>query len=103
MGEVVEERSNWRDEWISKKHREWGWDCPAVDIDFLLIEYDKSIPKALIEYKEIRAKPQRASHPSYRAIIHLADAAHLPFFAVRYKQYGDWYKVIPLNQYAKRI
>ena len=48
---VKKERNGWRDEAISLRHRLWGWDCPCVDIDFLLIEFDKSLPVALVEYK----------------------------------------------------
>lgn len=41
MKAVAEERNGWRDERISKRHRQWGRDCPAVDIDFLMLEYDR--------------------------------------------------------------
>ena len=37
MAEVRPERTGWRDEKLSQRHRMWGWDCPAVDIDFLLL------------------------------------------------------------------
>lgn len=37
--EVKLEKTCWRDLDLLKRHRVWGWDCPAQDIDFL--EYDK--------------------------------------------------------------
>lgn len=100
--EVREERTGWRDERISKRHRyHWGWDCPAIDIDFLLIEYDKGCPVALVEYKHEYAARQRVTHPSYQAIKKLADAANLPVFAVRYADDFSWWYVVPLNSIAK--
>ena len=47
---VKEERSGWRDEMLSQRHRDWGFNCPAIDIDFLLIEYNSAKVKALVEY-----------------------------------------------------
>jgi hypothetical protein len=48
-----------------------------VDIDFLQVEYDTGKPAGLVEYKNERAKMQYASHPSYRALMHLANAAEI--------------------------
>ena len=66
---VRRERSGWRDEWISKRHRLWGFDCPAVDIDFLMLEYDRSVPCALIEYKEQHARPVNLKHPDRKSVV----------------------------------
>jgi hypothetical protein len=46
--EVKKERSGWRDLELSGRHRRWGWDCPAVDLDFLFLEYDKGKAVALV-------------------------------------------------------
>lgn len=97
----AEERSGWRDEALSLRHREWGFDCPAVDIDFLLIEYDKAEPRALIEYKNQHAQPIEMKNPSIRAIKKLADDAQLPALLVRYADDFSWWKVRPLNENAK--
>ena len=35
MPEVRQERSGWRDMRLSERHRRWGWNCPAVDLDHL--------------------------------------------------------------------
>lgn len=61
---TAEERTGWRDQELSNRHRTWGHDCPAEDVDFLLdtqptmfndsfrlVEYYHARPKALIEYK----------------------------------------------------
>jgi len=97
---VRKERTGWRDESISQRHREWGWDCPAVDIDFLLVEYDRACPVAIIEYKHEKAPLQYATHPSYRALSTLATDAGRSFFAVRYAGDFSWWKVTPLNEVA---
>jgi len=98
---VRPERTEWRDLEMSKRHKEWGWDCPAVDIDFLMIEYDKCIPVAIVEYKHENAKPQMATSASFKALINLGDRANLPVFACRYAADFSWWKVIPLNIKAK--
>jgi len=100
---VRQERTGWRDEALSQRHRKWGWDCPAVDIDFLMLEYDQGKAKALVEYKHENAKPQDPKHPSYKAMKDLADRAQIPFFAVRYAGDFSWWRVHPLNDYAHKF
>lgn len=97
---VREERTRWRDLKLNDEHRKWGWNCPAIDIDKLFLEYDKGKAVALIEYKHERAAPQFASHPSYRALVDLGNRAQIPVFAVRYADDFSWWHVIPLNQEA---
>lgn len=97
------ERSGWRDEALSLRHREWGYDCPAVDIDFLLIEYDRSEPKALVEYKNQHAQPIYVKkNPSILAMIELANRARIPALLVRYADDFSWWKVAPLNEFARQ-
>lgn len=102
MQTVRAERTSWRDEAISARHRQWGWDCPAVDIDFLLIEYDKGEPVALVEYKNEHARVQHTTHPSYQALIRLGDLAGLPVFACRYTDDLSTWSAISLNDKAQR-
>ena len=95
------ERTGWRDESLSLRHREWGYDCPAVDLDFLLIEYDHAEPKALVEYKNEHAQPIHINKsPSIKAMANLANNAQLPAFLVRYADDFSWWKVKALNTYA---
>ena len=102
MSKVRKERTRWRDLELSQRHREWGYDCPALDIDFLLIEYDRGEAIALVEYKHESAKPQYSSHPTYRALIDLGTRAGIPVFACRYKSdFSEW-KVVALNHMAEK-
>jgi len=97
------ERTGWRDGHLSERHRKWGLACPALDIDFLLLEYDRGRPTALVEYKGEHAPAQLPSHPSYRALADLGNRAEIPFFAVRYAQDFSWWKIVAINRPAKRI
>lgn len=103
MPEVRQERSSWRDEKLSERHRHWGWNCPALDIDFLMLEYDAGQPSALVEYKNEHAALQYPTHPSYQALIELGDRAGIPVIACRYADDFKWWRVIPLNQKAKEF
>lgn len=99
--EVRKERTGWRDLKLSKRHRRWGWDCPAVDLDFLFLEYDKGKAVALVEYKHEKAKPQYASHPTYQAMIDLGNRAKVPVFGCRYSDDFSSWNVVPLNPIAR--
>lgn len=94
------ERTGWRDQKLSERHRTWGVDCPAVDIDFLMLEYDQGKASAIVEYKNEHALEQRQNHPSYKALKDLADRAGLPAFAVRYADDFSWWRVVALNARA---
>jgi len=102
MSTVRPERTGWRDQGLSERHRRWGFDCPALDLDFVMLEYDRGEPTALVEYKHERAEPQYASHPSYRALSKLGARADIPVFAARYKDDFSEFLVVPLNDAAKR-
>lgn len=87
------------------RHREFGDDCPMVDIDFLAVEYDRATPMALIEYKHefaapVRLRPFRDMSPSVKALVVLANRAQVPAFVVRYKDDFAKYKVSALNRRA---
>ncbi len=101
MPEVRQERSGWRDLSLSQRHRRWGWDCPAVDLDFLFLEYDRGKAVAIVEYKHEDAPPQYPTHPTYQALIDLGNRAGLPVFAVRYAGDFSWWKVTALNVAAR--
>lgn len=102
MPEVRSERTGWRDLRLSERHRRWGWDCPAVDLDFLFLEYDKGKATAIVEYKNEHAAPQYKTHPTYQAMIDLGNRAEVPVLAVRYADDFSWWLVTPLNMLAKR-
>lgn len=100
--QVREERTGWRDLGLSHRHRLWGWDCPAVDIDFLMVEYDRGIARALVEYKNECAPEPDWEHPSMRAIGDVASRAGIPFLVVCYATDFAWFDVWPCNTEAKR-
>jgi len=62
-----------------------------VDVDFLMVEFDRGRVCCLVEYKNEMAAPQYASHPSYRALIDLADRASIPVVACRYAADFSWW------------
>jgi hypothetical protein len=98
------ERSGWRDEDISRRHREWGFDCPAVDLDFLVAEYNSGKPVALIEYKHWRAARPKVLHPTYRALTALANGYEergLPFGVVFYWPECWAFRVYPVNDQCR--
>lgn len=101
--DVRRERTGWRDMRLSQRHRDWGWNCPAVDLDFLFLEYDKGKAVAIVEYKHEMAQPQKASHPTYQAMIDLGNRAGIPVFAVRYADDFSWWRVTALNPVAREI
>lgn len=105
---VRSERTLWRDQKLSERHRKWGFDCPMVDIDFLVVEYDYSNPKALIEYKNEHAKINfnklttiGMAPQSYKALEYLANNSEIPFFVVRYKDDFSLWNITPMNKIAE--
>lgn len=96
------ERTGWRDQEISARHRLWGPWAGAIDMDFLLIEATVTgVPKALIEYKHFQAK--FATNYQLRVYRELGDKAELPFFLAVYCNKDWWFKVSPHNHHAREI
>lgn len=96
------ERTGWRDQEISARHRQWGMNCPAADLDFLMVEYNHGLPVALVEYKHHKVKfPIDLRHATYRAIRVLADGAGLPFLLAFYWPETWAFYVVPVNDIAR--
>ena len=98
------ERTGWRDEKLSERHGFWGFNCPAVDLDFLMLEYNHGKPCALIEYKERHCRAVNTDHASYRALKDFADGymhRPLPCFVAMYDREKWWFTVTPLNDAAR--
>jgi hypothetical protein len=94
------ERSGWRDQEISGRHRRWGFNCPAVDLDFLMVEYNLGLPVGMVEYKHHQASMPNTEHPTYRALRDLADgykAGPLPFILAFYWPDVWSVRVHPMN------
>lgn len=106
-----QEFTGFRDEPYSRRHREYGNDCPCTDLDILLhsdgtsapegesgtsfLEYDRLKPVALIEAKNIKSMwPFRKSEwCQVVALNNLAKAAGKQFFIVRYDE-RDWSYIV---------
>lgn len=104
MRTVAEERTGWRDVEISQRHRLWGWNCPGVDLDFVLVEYNHGKACALVDYKHEQAQPVNTKHPSLLALVDLADGYRdrpLPCFIARYRPANWMFLVTPLNEAAR--
>ena len=99
--DVRQEGTGWRDESLSRRHRLWGYDCPAMDIDFLMVEYDRFIPKALIDYK--CNSDLKIGEAGFRVLNNLGNMAHIPAFWVRYNPDLTEFTVNPINELAKNI
>ena len=99
---VRQERSGWRDLSLSQRHREWGFNCPAVDLDFLMVEYNIGKPVGLIEYKHHLGMVPDFRHPTYRALTELADIAGLPFIVSFYWPNIWAFRTTPVNEIARK-
>lgn len=102
---VRQERSGWRCQEISERHREWGYNCPAVDLDFLVVEYNHGNPVALVEYKNRRYNSVNTHDRTYDALTRLADGytgGPLPFLVAVYDEHDWWFIVHPMNDAARR-
>jgi hypothetical protein len=100
------ERTEWRCQELSSRHREWGFNCPGVDLDFVMAEYNKGKPVAIIEYKHCLAREPQITHPTYRALEDLANnyaSGPLPFMVVFYDPDTWIMRIIPVNQTAKNF
>lgn len=100
---VRQERTAWRDQSISQRHREWGFNCPAVDLDFLVVEYNLGKPVGVIEYKHHQARMPDHKHATYRALTELADAGGLPFLLVFYWPEIWAFRTHPGNKQAQKM
>lgn len=97
---VRQERTGWRDEEISLRHRKWGFNCPAVDLDWVVVEYNSARLVAFVEYKHYRARNPNLTHPTYVALQRAADDLGLPFFVSFYWPETWAFLVKPVNDIA---
>lgn len=100
-----DEGKQWSSEKISRRHREYGFNVPAFDIDFLLVEMHGGRPAALCEYKFMSqcGKIDIAS-PTFSALSILANAAAVPLLLTFYDYRPYWWFVVhPLNRHAYKL
>jgi hypothetical protein len=90
---VKPEGTGWRDQRLSARHRDWGFNVPAVDVDWFVIEYDLAKVMAVIDYKHDPAYwPPDETSANARALRDMADRGRMPFFIVAYGVDLDWYE-----------
>ena len=104
-GKTMPERTGWRDKDISLRHRLWGVEIQATDIDWLVTEYRNEYgvirPVAIVEYKHENAAHFNLTCPQYQVLDKLATRADLPFFVVRYNLEFDPLLITPANGWAQ--
>lgn len=96
----------WQGEIVSKRHRDWGWNNPALDIDFVLEKENK--PLAIIEFKNDRTfsdYEKFSKTTSCQAIKYLCDYCESPvaFFLIIYNYNFTNFKINALNDTAKKF
>lgn len=99
---VRKERSNSRDLALNNRHREYGYDCPAVDMD-LFVEYDSGEPAALIEYKFHKVAIVDVGSRTIQALETFATRAGVPAFLVHYHKKPWRFWVLPMNGRAHEV
>jgi hypothetical protein len=73
---------------------------PATDLDFVLVEYDRARPAAIVEYKHERALVCNAYNTSIAALRVLADGAAIPLFVAQYNEGFTRWTVLAINRFA---
>jgi len=96
------ERTGWRDEALSMRHRAWGKPIHMTDIDFLVTEHRNGDCKALVEYKFSMSDYGFAKSANAASLRHLAsnDRSALPLFVVRYWREPWTFAAYPENDSA---
>ena len=92
---------NWDGEVLSHRHRDWGWDCPVVDIDFVVVNNGK--PAAIVEYKNRQSfsTPSKFKyHPTGRTLSFLSDTMmpKIPLLFVYYNSGFNEFRIYPITR-----
>jgi hypothetical protein len=81
-----------------------------VDVDFLLPEYDRAVPVALIDYKHYKAYNVDLGQSNYRALGSfyyrpgpVGEFVALPFFVAVYWPDSWSFYLVPANEAAQRV
>lgn len=99
----VEERTR-QNMILSDRHHHWGQECPAVDLDFMLCEYNHGVSVALVEYKHHLADLGKSNGSNYSALseLYLKDGRQVPLFVTRYWP-GIWaFRTKAYNEAARK-
>lgn len=97
--------TGWRDGSLTARHNHWGYDAPAPGMSFVMVEYDRGEPLALINYiRRGEALPGGTEVISaYRAFgrTHRLTGEQLPLFTVRYDPRNWAYQMFGHNDSAR--
>lgn len=87
---------------LSDRHRYWGDDCPMVDLDFLMAEFNHGVPVAIVDYKFHLADLTQTSAKTYETLsgFYDKDGNQIPFMVARYWTDTWAFKVKPVNEAA---
>ena len=100
---TIQQRSPFRHEDISLRHRQWG-PLGLCDIDaWYTLELRRKTPVALISYKRQGYKEASESEMTAEGFIALGKAAQLPVFEVIYSVDMGTFIVDPKNARAKAV
>lgn len=91
-----------KDEWISKRHRLWGFNVPVVDIDYLSVQNNK-----VIEFKQERGlsliqkkiNENKGAGTNYTATQEFCDNSYLEYYIGVYN--NNSITIYPSNDLAK--
>ena len=100
--QVKPEFTGHRDLGLSRRHRLWGFDVPATDVD-QFIEYDHGKAVAIIEYKAETAPilNPTAFNANIAVLQDVGNRAGLLVFGVKYKRDFSMFVVTALNARAR--
>ncbi len=101
---MSKERSNWRDEELSKFHRYLDERFHLENIDSLWIEASGEKPAAVIEYKNERAG-KNGDEKMKRQLSLYANTVQkdVPIFGIKYASDMHWFEIHPWNAAAKKF
>lgn len=88
---------------LSERHKKMWGECPAVDLDFLLNEYNYGEPVAVVEYKHHKADLNRPHENNLIAVSNLYNrhGEQLPLFIARFWPETWAFRVKPWNESAQ--
>lgn len=93
------------DRQLSERHMKWwGDNCPAVDLDFLMCEFNHAVPVALVDYKYFAAELGKTNERTYETLsgFYNKHGDQLPFVVARYWPDTWAFKVLPVNAAAQQ-
>lgn len=104
-----QERTGWRDESLSRRHREWGAEIHMTDIDFVAIEHLFGQPVAIVEFKRwgkdglLGERVPDFSEINMKVLRNLADASGVPFLVAIYEPRPWRFRIYRGNDFGSDV